>query len=758
MLKFPQLTINNPLKSWLKPKAVKVEYFLSLYVGPTEVEGGVWKFSQPRLPEVMVTAGEKVAVDNWDDRIQAVDTLLGKLEETTGPDTIKKVVLGFPAIYLTQSGDIDKTVRPHIKKLTHLLDLEAIGFVALHQALTYKLKKDEGVPPTVVLVGCFGTNLTVHIYKIGQLAGQRTEPLGEDVVLHLEEMLKSFTDIEVLPSRLLLYGQEQESLNEIQSRLLKHPWQNRANFMHFPRIDVVEKTKTVWAISMAGASELASEIVEEPAAESVVVDEQTDKPMKPDDQEEVKTEAPAEEPQEVMEAEVMSEEDVLEEQEESTGETDANVVVVQPEALGFHQKPVGRSEPEVETEAAEEIEEEKKMIPIWQTLMSRLAGEKKPIIPVVALVFAILVISGGIYWIYYWLLPSASVIVYALPKTIEETGAIIIDTEVSSVDAEAKVIPGHKPEKIVSGEKVVPATGKKKIGDPAKGSVSIFNKSTSSRTFRKGSVLSASSLEFTLDSEVQVASASENLVSGTVTFGKGTGTVTAANIGPAGNLPSGTEFIFKEVPSVTAIARSEAAFAGGSSRDVTVVSRTDNDTLVKELTNELTTKAKEELKVSVSGSEKLIESTINANVTEKVFGQEVGQEAGQLQGKLTITVTGVSYREDDIRGLLDAAVSSQVPGGYALDSQKTEVDINEATVKKDGKIIVTAAIRANALPTLESNKLQMQLAGKRLGEAESYLRTVSGIGGVEFNFDKSPWRDRLPPRPGNIKIKVVAFE
>jgi hypothetical protein len=163
-------------------------------------------------------------------------------------------------------------------------------------------------------------------------------------------------------------------------------------------------------------------------------------------------------------------------------------------------------------------------------------------------------------------------------------------------------------------------------------------------------------LQFTLDEDVQVASASESI--GSLTFGKADVRVTASAIGTQSNLASGGEFTFKDVSSSTAIARNDKAFAGGTSREVTVVSRLDYDAFVKTLSAELIEKAKQDFAQVVSGSQKIIDDTIKTTVTEKVFNLEIDEEAKQLDGKLTVTMSGIAYTDADVRALLTSASSN----------------------------------------------------------------------------------------------------
>ncbi len=779
MLKLPNLQIPKSLSKFFAKKDTPREYFFSLFLGPTEVEGGAWEIQTNQRPELVISDSIPVATDDWEERIRAVDTLIGVIEETTGEETLKKVVLGLPQVYLTDSGDILKTITGEVRKFKEMLGLDMIGFVALHQALSHKMKKEEGVPATVIFLGCFGATLSVHIYKIGQLAGQISLPLGEDIVVSLEQALKSFTDLEVLPSRLILYGDRRKILLEHQAKLLKHPWQNRVNFMHFPKIDVVEDSHIAMAISLAGASELASSVTEEVKPETdtppTVVDEHTDAPFTESEQRETAIPVPLNEVGE----DIVSEEGELEEM----NVEDANVVVVQPEILGFHKSPVktevsvsSKAPPEtvdevldvqVEAESAqgEEIFQKpgiwEHLGKLWLSLRpeaGEVFGGKKMWLVSALVGIVLLVIFVSVWWMSYKWLPQSTVTIFILPQSYQKAVDISIDPSVVSIDREKQIIPGFKQEKVINGEKTISVTGKKNVGDQARGTVNIFNKSLTSKTLRKGALISSGSLQFTLDADVTIASASENLVSGTVTFGKGAAAVTAAAIGPQSNLPASTEFTVKDVANSVLVARNEQNFAGGTSRQVTVVSRADYDNLVKIITDESLKRAKNELAASSQDGSKLIESTVKSTVSDKIFNHEIGEEADSLLGQISISVSGVFYKEQDIRDLLLTTVETEVPSGFKIDPELTQIEIASVQSKKDGSLKISATIETKAVPVIDELALQKSLAGKILSESEDYLKSLTGVAALEFRFYNSPFRDHLPERENNIKIELKMFE
>jgi hypothetical protein len=251
---------------------------------------------------------------------------------------------------------------------------------------------------------------------------------------------------------------------------------------------------------------------------------------------------------------------------------------------------------------------------------------------------------------------------------------------------------------------------------------------------------------------VSVASASESI--GSITFGKKNVAVTAVEIGADSNVAASTEFVFKDTSASVISARNDGAFTGGASRDVTVVSRADYDNMVKALTDELVGKAKTELSGQI-GAERLIDQTVKTTVSEKIFDQELDQEAKELHGKVTITVSGISIRDEDAKAILTSLVAAKVPAGYSLSSGQAEVTTSGISVKKDGKISLTATLKAVALPVIDNDGLVNKLVGKDVKTASAILKETVGVAGAEFRFALSPSQSRLPINSKNITISIA---
>lgn len=747
------MKLPDVLTGLLPKKEETKEYFFSLYLDRDAAAVAVWHMDEKNTPQVGSFAHAVVAQDSWEARIQVVDRLLSAAEDKVGvTKAITKTVFGIPGAYLTADGNIIDAVRPNLKKLSQMLELTPVGFVPLVTAIAFQLKKDEGVPPSVILIGCSGINAHVTVFRVGNPTHDDTIDLGEDAAAALEAVLKKHQDGDVLPSRILLFGGNVTVLEELRSKLLKHPWPTRTNFLHFPKIELVALESLLTAVSLAGASELAQEmkVSQDPGEASTVIAQagvQNHEPDAPEEKEEAEEEA---------EVEVTEDEEEEEKEEESNVEPDdeevANVQVVTPESLGFRHEDV-----------LEHVEEPKKQkISLPHMTMPHISFDKLKnlrsirlpkfhagILPV-GIGAVVLLLIGGLL---YYNIPRATVTVLVAAASVDESTSVTVDPKGTVADPSKKIIPGKTQEQSVSGEKTIAVTGKKNVGDPAKGTVTIYNKVTSSRSLPKGTTLTSGSVVFTLDSDVSVASASESI--GSITFGKTTANVTARDIGANGNLPSGSEFTFANVSSSQVSARNDAAFTGGTSRQVTVISRADQDALVKALTNELVEKAKQQLLTSGQSGERLIDQTIKTQVAEKVFDQELDEEAKELHGKVTIAVSGVAIADADVKAVLSPLVEAKVPSGYTMAPEQTTVSTDKVSVKKDGTITLTAKLTSVALPTIDTEALKGKLAGQNVTTATETLRLTTGVAGAEYRFMLSPTTSRLPLKRNNISVTVM---
>ncbi len=777
VLEWIVMKLPDVFNQFLRKSPARVEAYLSLVLEAGMVQSAVWTLEKGKKPSVSEAAIERVESDpsgrlgagSWEKRTEACDRAIARLADGEGRDDFEKVVLGLPAYYLDGDDNIDHATGGHIKKLTQELELVPIGFVPIHQAIVNMFKQEEGVGPSVILLEVGPEKTTMILYKVGMIVG-RVPIANEDFVPGLERTLKGFKDLEVLPSRILLYGAPQDTLEGYKRDLLKHPWPTRANFIHYPKIEILPLLSLAGAVSMAGASELGTSAVGEEGAALVT--------MKEDQSEEEKTgETDNFEDQEVIEDDVLDQEVSDDDKRDAPNtaiEADDNLVEVAPETLGFRQNvdileahpPSGERNVIQEIVEGDEAQEKEKGREMRETVSRFVSGIQMPQIRTMRLpkaglfAFLLLVLAVvGVGWLTYWVLPGVTVTLLQIPKTLTESSVVAVNPTATIVDAATKTVPGRKQEKTVTGDRKIAVTGQKDIGDPARGTVTIYNKTLTGKQLKKGTALTAGNLSFTIDSDVAIASASESLASGSVTYGKANAAITALKLGPQSNLPGNTEFSVRDTSTSVVVARNDTALAGGSSKVVTVVSRADYDTLITDLTKELIAKAKAELGSSVAGGERLIDETVKTSVTNKKFNAELDQEIQELAGSITVSITGISFRDENIATLFADLVVANVPSGYALRTSGEKINAKNVKVQKDGTIAVSIEYQGQALPVFDVPAIKEKLAGKTIPQAQEILKEISGVGGVEIGtVTRSLWGQKLPAKSKNIAISVAVLE
>jgi hypothetical protein len=745
------------------------EIYLSLLLYPDAVDAAAWEIDQKGHAYIDGAVTQELSQDSWDERNSAADKCVSTLETITKTENIQKVILGLPADYLTEEGDVKKEVKGYIKKITNLLELTPIGFVSIYQAIIHQFKQKEGVPPSLILLGITQHSMTVSLYKVGNFLGHRTLSLEGPFIGHLEDALASFTDIEILPSRILIYGTNREKMEDCKRLILEHHWHQKTNFLHFPKAELLPGDGAVVAVSFAGAAELGQtmiideedleeakevaqeEIEEATVAEDTLVDEESDTAT---DFTEDKTEQLETDQTEVSEHDVQMTEE------------DNNIELVEPEDVGF-ETVTEESEEETEVDTEYNLKRQPytaakkspfvllkngiiQLLGTVRTVFSRNnasnSSSKKKLAFFLTIPILLVLLIAVI--LFTQILPEAIVSVKVVPKPIEATERLTVDIEAAGQE---NVVLGKNLEKSVSGEKSISVTGKKTIGDAAKGKVTIFNKSTLPRTFKKGTTISTGSLDFILDSDVQVASASETFTGST--FGKADANVTAKDIGSKGNIVAGKEFSISGVSSNIATARNESAFSGGTSKEMTVVSRADQDTLLRQLTSQLVEEAKTGF--AAGDGQRLITETIKTQVKEKTFSHEIGQEAKELTGTATILISGTVYADDEVQEIMTSVLKKQISDGYKLSEQSVSVKTANAVINRAGDININATASGMLVPSFDVDALAKQISGKSKKEATDIIKSLTGVGDVTITISKSLFMDKLP-RSNSIKISLSA--
>jgi hypothetical protein len=369
-------------------------------------------------------------------------------------------------------------------------------------------------------------------------------------------------------------------------------------------------------------------------------------------------------------------------------------------------------------------------------------------------------IGGGILlialliWMFVFA-PAATIIVTAattptpISSTIKLGGTAATDFKTGVVKS---VTQQEKKDETIAFD----ATGTGKVGDKAVGTVVFHNyESATPVTVPAGTVIAASGNNY-----VTTAAAT---ASGAQFMSEGTSTpvqIQAADVGSAYNTSSGTVFSVAGHGATSgstyfkAIATTDVA--GGTSRDVKVVSQSDIDRATGQLVGQSTDAEKKALTAKFKNGEKVIDSSFTVDRAPAVSVPAVNVEATTGKASLTISTTYTIYAvaSADLESYLNSSLSSQIKDANRQKVYDTGIkNAGLSNFLNEGGVI-TAAVTATGQigPKIDEEQIKNQVKGKIYGEVQSTLQEINGIKNVDVKFSYF-WVRTVPNNTSKIHIQ-----
>lgn len=741
-------TANLP---FFKKKEAPQAYF-ALCIGMEKLTAALWSVEDDKL--IIVDTADDF-YSNEDDIIKTTDRLLDAVvgEREIDPH---KILFGVPDAWLLDENLKEDYIKL-LRKLVKELEVTPMAYVSQTNALVNFLEKREGVPETAILVGLENKHLAVTVVRAGKPDGTKIIERSEDLGVDIEKVLLTFTSVEVLPSKILLYGSD--DLDKVKAKLLSFSWMSKLSFLHFPKIEVLPGNAEIAGICFAGACEINPKVIYHHTEDKRkgTVDTDTIAAQKLEEKE---TGQEKEEKKHDSDEKNKNLHDDKEQNQDlgfivgdvATQEKKEKEKISQDTALGISEDYF------LETETLEEpYQAVRRAQDRREVLVSPHGRFRVPGLPILGFfkkfvpkkeskLLAILMVFGLIFFTLlasYIFLLKADVKIYVEPKILENDTQVIADPAVKTVNEADKTIPGQIVETDVSGSGTGSATGKKQVGDLAKGTVKIINNSDQSQDFSKGVIVTSSGgLKFTLDLSVNIASTSaisESKSTKTVT-------VTAVEIGADSNLATGTQFAIAGRSGSQVAVVSEGNFSGGTSKNVTVVSDSDQQKLLAQVASDLRKSAQQKLQEKLP-DKKIIEEALAENITKKTFSKGVGDQATDFKLNLTAHYKGTAFDDKDLRMIVSKLVSTNVPSGFSLDLADTETQADVSKVEKDGRVIFLARFKAKMIPNLNIDDIKKAIKGKSQTSAIDTIKAMDNVLGAKIKL--------TPALPGPFKFLPI---
>lgn len=349
---------------------------------------------------------------------------------------------------------------------------------------------------------------------------------------------------------------------------------------------------------------------------------------------------------------------------------------------------------------------------------------------------------------FFVLLIGLILAVYFVPKV-----KAVIHLSAKTFDREMDLAAtGQVLEVTEIGTKKSVTTGKKLVGDKAKGTVTIYSASAA-KTFPEGTLLtSPEGLKFTLDQDTPVASASDFLTPSTAIA-----KVTAVEISDKYNLAANTKFTIGN--SASYLAKNDSAFTGGNAHEATVITKEDQNRLMATLSAELTNKAQNDLQVKLSSGQSLLPNAVTSQITKKKFSKDIDQEGDTVSLDLTLDFKGVVVSKEEVIARFKEKFPAEIPAGFDFSVDQSNLEIKSTKPDKTGNLVLTSHLTAKLLPQIDATQIIKNISGKSPREAIKIITSNTGVNGVDFEINPKFFRPVtnffLPWRPGAITLETV---
>lgn len=305
-------------------------------------------------------------------------------------------------------------------------------------------------------------------------------------------------------------------------------------------------------------------------------------------------------------------------------------------------------------------------------------------------------------------------------------------------------------------------TGKRDIGEHAKGSVTLYNFDDNEKQFVSGTSLKTNGLLFTLDSDVKVASSSLSSDGSAKLPGKNNGMVTAVDIGPESNIDKGQRFVIDNLSPTVNFAINETAFTGGTRKQVQTVATKDIEDLKKSISEKAQNQPIPNNPESINGSEQVdrvvIPQLSNIKLRGLTFSKEVGEEADSLTLQATVDTINFYVLKDSFLGKIVENLLPELKNGYNLEKDKVQYTI-ESVEKSDSNVTLKLSVKAKAMMDVSKEDLLKNVVGKNKNTVEILLKKQYQAEGFKLSIqDPLPVINLfLPLIKNNISIVISSL-
>lgn len=784
---------------FLSSKSHDSDYYLALILTEDKASAVVLKESETVLKalsnheEYFPHSIEDLSLENF---IDIVDKTISRAEEVLPPQIeTHKTVFGVKDKWVDrETKKIKKEYLEKLKKVCDALDLQPIGFMVTTEALINLIQDEEGAPLSAILAEIGDKQVSLSLVRGGKVVESISSTLMHSATHTVDKLLSHFT-VPVLPARIVLYLNKPDE--EASQAFISHHWSKSLPFLHVPQVTVLPSEFDLRSVTHGAAMQMGFSVA--PSHHEALP--KLTKAEK-EEEKEFAEEAATEEPKTDEEAEML--EDKKEPEEESPThepEMDNIALVSGPEEeasgdFGFvvngeakekeehhetkaheHHEPKHEShhqsaelnfdEPEHHEKKHEKESSLKDKLPFLANvpfampknvkmpefggIMDKFKGKKAPlkiILPVVAL----LIIMIGTY-MFYVNSVKAVVQLTVKPNIVNDEATVTFSADDTN-DFSQNIIQARNVTASIQAQASTNATGKKEVGEKAKGSVTIYNNANSPANLSAGTELKANNGEvFVLDKDTRVAAASGDIFTGTKP-GTTDASVTAKELGTEGNIPSGTRFTIGSTSTLAA--RNDSAFSGGTKKDVTVVAKKDLDKLREDIVESVQADAQEKVLAEAESGETVLPVVGDASLENVKFDKKEGDEATKVTLTANVVFIGLAYTNAQLEEYAQTVLKDEYAEDINIAEGSIKSTVSDAELKDGKTASATVTMEAGLIPQIDTQDVVENVHDKSLDQAKEIVSNLPQVSQTDITFSPPIFLvpNLIPRLPNQIEVEV----
>jgi len=681
------------------------------------------------------------------DESLSVASLNANITENQEPSNAAFVV---PPFWVSSDGKIMPAKLKFIKEICKELSLAPSGFLAEDEALVEESNRADSLPSSFILLHLSQQEFYLSLVYLGHIKERIKKGFdGEFTGQILESAILEFKSESALPPQILVFGQANQ---EIITSLKNFPWVGKKNietFLHFPDVKLISDNDVITTFTKVISNQISPNKSTPPPETSFneTINEEV-----------TKTE---------IEENPIEASEVIDSESEIKPET---LTEISPEDLGFSSPKPSEINPPLPIITPDQIPQsleigaEPNLDPFEPPIIT------PPILPnsskkKIAFRFPKIKLpkfSTNFGWIILAILPflaiaplflvSSQITLFVTPYQFDKSVPVTLKTDTSIPDLDKSIIPVQKETVEVKATATVATTGQKTIGDKAKGEITIYNKLSTTQNLPKGLILTDSSgKKFELTAAVSIEPSSSNLDEGVITLGKTKTVIMASDIGSEFNLSADTQFIFKDYPETSLIAKADSAFTGGSKQEIKAVSKEDKTNVQSKIDDEISKNIDEEINQKVDNISGIIKGTIQSQKDNLELSREVGEAADELTATVNATVTVFVLSQNSKDEVIKHFLASESDFSN-IDYQSNNFDLSFDITKIDNsQASGNLTISGKSLPKIDISQVQKSLSGKTNSQATDIIKKIIPRA---YNFHITNSLPLLPFRSDNINIEI----